>query len=131
MHVQLSFQPKNVNEMDVESDLCPAYLLTSMFPGRTAGEVITRHNRLTETGDPKNVAQRKASLENIMYSTVCSGAASTAGAELRQIRVCLHKVLQQNSGFYDRTVKCNDLSGGQTATGGLFCFVSQHIAGSF
>lgn len=34
------FSPKNVNEMNVEFDLCPACLLTSMFPGRTAGEVI-------------------------------------------------------------------------------------------
>lgn len=50
VHIQLSFQPENVNEMDVESDLCPAYLLTSMLAGRTAGEVITTNNRLTVIG---------------------------------------------------------------------------------
>lgn len=86
VHVQLSSQPKNVNEMDVESDLCPAYWLTSMFPGRTAGEVIPTRSRLTEIGESpiqKNVPRRKASLKNIMYSTVRSGAATTAGAELR------------------------------------------------
>lgn len=51
VHVQLFFQPKNVNEIDVESDLCLAYLLTSMFPGRTAGGVITTRNRSTEIGE--------------------------------------------------------------------------------
>lgn len=69
---------------------------------QTAGEVsilcpeLDRDRRIT---NPKNVAQRKAMLKNIMYCTVRSGAAFRAGAKLRQIRVCLHKVLLQNSGF--------------------------------
>lgn len=68
-------------------------------------------NRWTEIGGM--AAQRMTLSARPRWRTSCT-VLYPAGAELRQIRVCLGKVLPQNSGFYDGAVKRGDLSWGQT-----------------